>query len=109
MQGAQKTEAELDYVSILPNFSRQIPQDSNKSASARQGPLTLQVCSISQIWEQELHLAQGDQKPRQKYSAAVKMDLHSNSLNNPVDVKAKLFLHFLQVLFSSFHFLKEST
>lgn len=49
MQGARKTEAGLEYVSILPNFSRQIPQDSNKSASARQGPLTLQVCSISQI------------------------------------------------------------
>lgn len=49
MQGAQKAETGLDYGFMLPKFSRQILQDSTKSASAREGALTLQVCFISQL------------------------------------------------------------
>lgn len=86
--------------------SRRTP---NKAVSAREGALALRAHSISQMWERELHLARGDQKPRRKYPASVKMDLNSNSLNNALDGKAKLLLHFLQVSFPCFHFLKEST
>jgi len=49
MQEAQKTETELGYVFILLKFSRQILQNFNKSDSGREGTLTLQVCSMSQI------------------------------------------------------------
>lgn len=72
-------------------------------------PSSMLYISDRAMWEQELLPVHGDQKPRQKYSASVKTDLDSNSLNNPLDGKAKLLLHFLQVLFPCFHFLKEST
>lgn len=92
MKREQKTEAGVGFVSTLPNISWQILQDSSKSASAREGALTFQVALYTDrdMWEQELHVAQGDQKPRQEYSAAVKMDLDCNTLNNPLDGKAKL-------------------
>lgn len=41
------------------------------------------------MWKQELHVAQGDQKPRQEYSATVKMDLDCNTLNNPFGWESK--------------------
>lgn len=49
MQGARKAEAGLGFLFVLPNLSRQNLQDPNKPVSAREGILTLQVCSVSQI------------------------------------------------------------